>query len=311
MMSFFSTFFLSFFILATANLEMPQDTPPPQDMFNEILMRTGMNLQDVARKRPHRLKNMNDSIAALAAAMRGMASGEDGALIMQKLEMAKREYSENPMALLLQGVIAGTTGDITASNRYLEEFLIYSKRYTEFEKSFIPWDPYHRLRRMVYELLHARGINFEGREKEIHMKIPFEALMQYVKNPAPKDEALNLFFIIFISLGTISIFLAKMRGAEFQSVAAQTLFYTYLAAWIAYGVWFCDLAVGLPGRWNRFDLVPIIMGIPLLWGGMLFGYNLWRRFHAEIEEGYRKCPHCKAVIQELLVECPECRKKIT
>lgn len=311
MTAFFNAFFLSFFVLLTANIEMPQDAPPRQELFNEILMRTGMKLQETAAKRPHKLKGMNDSIEAMAQAMRAMASHGEPAFINARLEAAAQAYPDNPFVFLLQGIMAGTAGDIPASNAYFERFLVGSAGYTEFEKSFIPWDPYHKLRRLVYELLTARGVTFEGREKTIQAHVPFQTLMEYVRSPEPRDEAWNLFFVIFLSLGTIGFFLAHLRGADLTGYWMQTLFYEYLAAWIAYGIWFCDLAVDLPGGWSRFTLMPVILAVPLVWRLVLKTGIEWYTARAPLEEGYQRCPHCRAVIQELLVECPECRCRLS
>ncbi len=302
--------FLALFLLATANIQMGEEPPDFGREFSRIITTSSMRLQEAAEKRPLKLKAMNDALVSLAAAAKGMASKGDEASILSELGNARRLYPEASFSWLLEAVWQNAHGHPQAGDKAFETFLFSSRTYSEFDKPFISWDDFHLVRRIVYELLRSRGMSFEGREKQIQVRIPFEELFRYVQSPSPEDRALNIAFIFVLFGGLFFFFFGYRGGLSFQRPIVKKLVWLYGIFWFAYGVWFLDLAFELPFGWSRFQLVPAILSAATL--GLVFQWlqEVWRNQRQLISDGYRRCPHCSAIILKLNVECPECRRAV-
>jgi|GEM_PF-2432038 len=300
---------MSFLLLGAGNIEIGEKQPDPSEVFSSVLVKTGRRLQEVAKKRPLRVRAMNDSLAETAVAMKGMASGAQEGDIEASLDRAIKAYRENSFPYVLRGIIMDSRGNTAAANRAFEEFLLRSRAYTEFEKTFIGGDDFYKLRRVVYDLLVARGVDFKGRESQIRVRVPFDALLKYMMDPAPGDRVLNLGFIFILTGGTL-FFLWGLRGADFSGYWLSTLLALYLASWCAYGCWIVDLAFGLPWGLNRFQTSAFLMGSVLAVRILAGLYQLWLFWLSPLPEGYRRCRKCRAVLPEVLLECPACGKRI-
>lgn len=303
--------FLFFFswLLATGNIDLPQDTPDYGAQFSSIITKASIRLQEAAEKRSLRLKNWNDSIAVTAAAVRAMAGKKSPEEIYPLLAEARRIHPKNNFAILLQGLIRNSQGDTEGANRLFREFLYESRTFTEFEEGFLKWGEFHLLRRVIYQLLKSRGISFEGDEKKIQVNVPYEAFFQYVMNPSRQDFWMNVLFVVLIVAGGFLLAAAGLRGADFTA-SAGSFAAVYVMIWVAYGLWIFDLAFGLPFGWSRMTVVPVFLGISC---GTVFLSEiiLWFKERSRpVADGYKKCPFCREVILELAIECPYCRKKI-
>ena len=98
--------------------------------------------------------------------------------------------------------------------------------------------------------------------------------------------------------------------ADFVASKAGMLLLLYVVIWIAYGLWIFDLAFGLPWGWSRRYAVPLFFAFSIVCVavGEIYSYVAERR--RPLEEGYRRCPHCHAIIVLLSVQCSECGKKV-
>lgn len=304
------TLLLSLFFLATANIQIGQEDPDYGKRFGRIIKQASINIQEVARRRPFRLKNWNNSMEQTAIAARAMASDQHFDVAWEALENARQFHPDNNFAILLQAVLMNSSQGEQAANAYFEQFLFKSITYTEFEESFIKWAPFHMLRRIVYELLVSRGVSFEGREEEIQVRIPYAEFFEYVMRPSHKDWIMNVSFVILILGGAVALILMSLQGMEFSGSIAGTLLTIYMLVWIAYGLWIFDLAIGLPGPWSRHSVVTVFLGTTI--GGLILfeTYLHWKDRNRPLEDGYRRCPYCRAIIVELSIECSECHRKI-
>jgi len=300
--------FLAFLFLATVQIEMPGEAPDTGVVFSTIITRTSMRLQEVAGKRPHKLKGMNDSISETARAALLMASRGEREEILAHLEKAREHYPSNSFTWLLQAVVENAAGE-QATAEY-ETFLRESRTYTDFERSFLSWDDFHTLRRIVYELLRSRGVSFEGREKQIQVRIPFRALMEYVQHPSPEDKFLNIAFIAILFGGALGLFAGLMMGAEYGVPPLRSILVMYAAVWVAYGFWLGDLAFGLPEGWNRFRIIPWFLGLVFLSLVVQETRRILNLRSRPLEDGYQRCSRCGEVFEKLVIECPRCRKQI-
>ncbi|MCM8775522.1 MAG: hypothetical protein NC930_04130 [Candidatus Omnitrophica bacterium] len=278
--------------------------------FGHIVTRASIRLQDEAAKRPFKLKFMNDSLEKTAQAARLMASGGSFPEILALLDEASTDYRENSFAILLQAVLLNAHGDQAKANRLYEEFLKRSRTFSSFDEVFLKWGEFHFLRRIVYEILVSRGVSFQGREKEIQVRIPYEKLILYALKPGTWDFVMNICFIFIIVFGAVGLVLAALRGADFSDLVFGGLLGIYLGVWISYFTWLYDLAFGLMWGWSRFYAVPVFLGSILILYLAAVIKKIWTERLRPLETGYTRCPHCHGVIVQLLIECPLCRQKI-
>lgn len=299
----------AFFTTAFVRVESAE-TPDYGEQFGKIITRAAIRLQGASPQRPFKLKFMNDSLMHTARATLGMANHWPPEEIAKELSEARRAYPENSFALLLAGILANATGAEQKANRFFEDFLLNSRTFSEFEEQFLKWGEFHTLRRIVYEILKSRGIHFEGREEEIRVRIPYEDLIAYAMRPGTWDRTVNILFIFILVGGGVALVVAHMKGVEFHRLVPGGLVGLYLGVWISYGTWIFDLAFGLPWGWSRFVVIPLFLGCLLLLFAIGVGLEIYEERLRPLEHGYQRCPHCRAVIEGLLIECPECRQGI-
>lgn len=304
------TVFFSLSLLLTANIQMGSEAPDYGEMFGRIITQTGMRLQQVAARRPLKLKSMNDALNDLAAASRLMASRGEQGQILEFLELSRRHQPDNSFSWLLEGIWSNAHGQSAQADAAWERFLVLSRAYSELDKSFISWDDFHLLRKIVYELLRARGVSFQGRESDIQVRIPFSSLAQYIQHPAGGDRLLSMMFVGVLFGGLFVFAGALLAGISFQTPFLRQLMTFYGIFWFAYGLWFLDLVLELPFGWSRFQLVPGILGVSFFYAALQNLLRVIKHRRLSIAEGYEVCPHCKAVIPKLHLECPECRRSL-
>ncbi|MFZ5802417.1 MAG: hypothetical protein ACOY3K_04820 [Candidatus Omnitrophota bacterium] len=297
-------------LVAAADIQIGEAPPDHEKIFSEIITKAAIRLQKLSEKRPLKLAKLNDSLERTAAGARFMAQKGAEGEAWKALEEAKALYDHNSFALLLQAILKNASGDLAAANALFEQYLIQSRRYTPFDESFLKWADFHTLRRAVYHLLVSRGISFKGREREIHVQAPFPEFFAYLMDPKREDFLMNLILVIMIVGGGIFLVLAQIRGVEWSPSFPGALAMVYLFVWVAYGLWISDLAFGLPWGLPRIVVVPVFLlltAVPTM-GLEIFFY--FREKNKPLAEGFRRCPHCKAPVLELSIECPECKKKI-
>jgi hypothetical protein len=278
-----------------------------------IFYRASRRLEKIGEKQIFKVPSMNHSLAKTALAMREIMHGEAVSSLLPILEQAKKDYEKNHFATFLQAILLDRAKDTQKANRSFEEFLIKGQAYTEFEEPFLKWAEFHRLRRSVYELLKQRRVPFKGREKEIkiEMRNPFGEFIQFAANPRRRDASFVLLFAILIVGCGVMLFFSSLLGYEFTGPFSWNLPNLYFILIISYGLWLTDLAVGLPFGWSRYTVVPILLGSGLAFFVISGLVSHWIERTRPLEEGYRRCPHCRAVIHKLLTQCPECRRQIT
>ena len=145
-------FLLFFAFLARAEEWFPPDyTPRFQDQINK----TVAGLQKAASRRSMRLKYLNDSLDRTAEAAERLAKGENSAAF-PLLKSARQSYSENSIALFLEGVALDGRFDSASANQRFKEFLTKGRTYTDFEKAVLSKNDYQNLRKEVENLLAGR-----------------------------------------------------------------------------------------------------------------------------------------------------------
>ncbi len=300
----------SFLILATGLIDIGSREADFDEALFSILQQAGKRLERVAEQRPFKIAGMNDSLAATLRALHAMTTTRDSSTILQWLEKAKKDYQDNYFAVLLEAVVFDVEKDTQKANALFEQFLVKSRTYNDFYARFLDWPEFHRLRRIVYELLQSRGVTFEGREKQIQVVVPFEEFIKYVSHPGTQDFAMSVIFVVLLIGGAVLFVFAGLSGFVFIGPFSSLLPFLYLMVWLGYAVWLIDLAVGLPFQWSRHVAVPILFGTSLVFFLISGAAEWWSKKNQPLEEGYRRCPHCKAVILQLSVKCSDCGREI-
>jgi hypothetical protein len=295
-------------LLTAANVEYDERLRSQGDGLGKLITKAAAQLQHAAKKRPLRLAYMNDSLEKMAQATRVMASGQDGRIALDLLEASRRDYKENHFAILLQAINKSVSGNETEADQLFKEFLLNSTTFTGFEETFLKWGEFHMIRRNVHAYLRAKGVPFEGEEKNIQAHIPFEKLIGYATGSDRPDYVMNIAFITILAGGGILLVLLKMTGVDFSRPFLSSVVTLYVISWIAYGIWVTDLAFGLPFGWSRFDVVPILFIVPTVLLLLSRGITAWIESRQPVEAGYKKCSRCRAIMMDVLKECPRCRK---
>lgn len=310
----FRMFFVFFWVyqaaMATGNIEIRHPTDDYRDYFGQIIQKAGMRLQEAAQKRPLKLKTMNNSIVLTAAAARGMASRQAQGDVWSLLERARKEYPQNSFAGLLQAVLRNAEGDIDAANGLFKEFLLQSTKFTDFEGVFLDWGEFHRLRRIVYELLVARGVSLKEVAGQIQRQPALKEALAYLLNPGARDRFLMIFLLAGILGGIFLMVGCGLMGMDFSGRVGTALLIFYISIWISYGIWIVDIAFTLPLGLSRFHLIPLFLGgeVLALGGWLIAGH--WKDRSRPLEVGYRRCPHCQAIILTLSVVCDRCKRPV-
>lgn len=246
----------------------------------------------------------------MSQAIEVMSFSDSASQTLSFLDQAKKEYPANYFVDLFRGIIYEAQSNERESLDNFEIFLIKSRSYSDFERAFISWREFHFLRRIIYEKLTSAGVSFEGREKDIQVRIPFEAFAEYLKNPEKEDQILNGIFVMILVLGIPLLILCHFMEADFSSFWISTFVVLYFTTWVAYIGWMADLLVGLPFLISRWKFAIFIYVTVFFFHFIKHLTKYFSKRFQPIEEGYRRCPNCSEVVQKILKECPSCRKTI-
>jgi hypothetical protein len=293
----------SFFAMPLALAE----TPRAEQEFYAILKSFNERVAQVSKQRSYKIKEMNDSVVAMAKAMTAMSSSQGASEAQKGLDASENAHAQNYFIHLLYAIMYDAQGQNDKATKSFESFLIRSRSYTEFERPLMEWRQFHVLRRLVYQILLQRGVNFEGREKQIQVHIPFQSFAEYLKHPEKDDEILNWFFVCVIIFGIPILIFSHFAQADFISFWLSSFVRLYFTTWLAYIGWMFDLLFGFPFELSRIKavlllylLVFLIFGVSRIFKAMIFKMR-------PLEDGYRRCKKCSEVILKVVIECPKCR----
>src|SRR3989338_1712698 len=219
----------------------PADYSP---RFQEQIKKTLDGINQTAQRRILKFKGMNDSLEKTSRAARMFRNHESAVPVSSLLQSARKDYPENFFILFLEALILDTRADKTAANRFFTKFLLEGRTYTDFEKAFITRGDFQKLRREIENLLTGRGISLRGHENQIEDRVPMQGLENYRRHPARNDQVLNMIFLAVLLGGGVGLILAAFGGAEFWRPVLRGILGMYLSFWVAYGIWFLDLAFG-------------------------------------------------------------------
>lgn len=123
------------------------------------------------------------------------------------------------------------------------------------------------------------------------------------------DQILGWVFIGTILAGGVLIILATLTDIVFAAPGYRSFLSMYVAVWAGYAIWYLDVRFGLPFGVTRFQILPVFLGgIAAL---LLFRETMdfLKEYLKPLEKGMIRCPRCREIYSELMIECPECRTK--
>jgi hypothetical protein len=281
------------------------------DRFSELIQKGAGKLEASSRNRSFPVKGLNDSLLATSRAAQAMARGErDFKAIRSQLTEARRLYPDNVFAILLEAILVNARRGESEATPLFEEFLLRSRKYTRVDQASFELEEFHELRKIVYGLLAGRGVSFRGREGRIRPYLPPSSLLQYLFRPGSFDRTTSILFLVILVTGGAGLAWYGLRTGEFFRPLPSFLSGLYLAVWVAYSVWLFDIAVGLPGGFSRFKVIPPFLGfITIILGAQSLIKFLKQRF-SPLEKGARVCRHCGAVVPGIMLECTDCRRAL-
>lgn len=285
----------------------PSDYTP---RFQTQIKKTLEGINQAAKRRVLKFKGMNNSLEKTSRAVGMFWNWQSAGPVSNLLESAQKDYPENFFILFLQALILDAREDPANANRFFAKFLVEGRTYTDFEKAFMTQEDFQALRREIENLLTGRGISLRGHENQIADRVPMQGLENYKRKPAWNDQVLNIIFLAVLVGGGVCLILAAFAGAEFWRPVLRSILGMYLSFWAAYGIWLLDLAFGLPYGVSRFKVIPVFLGATALF---LFCHELWTFVQEKsrpLETGFKRCPHCKAVIVALASECFYCKRQL-
>lgn len=309
-----------------------------QDQGLETLIQeVSAKLGKTMTRRPFRFKGMNDSLQLTADALRLLSApktqkaipmsvwpangpltpvrppsglNESQKQALHLLDKARAAYSQNSFVLAVKADMLKEAGDTAQANGLWEEYLSHSQDYSGFDRELLSRDQFKSLRSYAKIFLRSQGLDFNEVEHQRLLRMPwYERLWHFAIHPEQEDQILNRIFIACILAGAVLFVVCSAAGVEVYRSVGISLAVLYAAVWLSYGCWIYDRAYGLPCGLNRIKMAVIIFGSA---GAMsLFEiWTAWRYANPRLDEGFRRCPHCKGVIVQLSVECSHCRKKV-
>lgn len=299
--------YLASLLLISGAEAYPPDYGRP---FEMQIQKALVGLNQSGGGRVLKLKGMNDSLEKSGRVAGMFLNWQVADPVFLLLESAERDYPENFFTLFLRALIFDLRGDSRNANRFFEEFLLKSHTYTDFEKAFIRQNDFKDLRREVESLLIGRGISLRGQENRIRDRVPMQGLESYRRHPSSWDQSLNIAFLVVIFGGGVGLLLMAFGGAEFWRPGLRSILGIYFAVWIAYGIWLLDLAIGLPYAVSRLKVIPVFLGTTAVILVVRELIEFLQEKARPLEEGMKRCPHCKAVIVRLATECFYCKGKV-
>ncbi len=285
----------------------PSDYTP---RFQTQIKKTLEGINQAAKRRLLKFKGMNDSLEKTSRAAGMFWNWQSAGPVSSLLDAAQKDYPENHFTLFVEALILDAREDTANANRFFAKFLVEGRTYTDFEKAFLTHEDFQALRREIENLLTGRGISLRGHEDQIADRVPMQGLENYKRKPSRNDQVLNIIFLAVLLGGGVCLILTAFAGAEFWRPVLRSVLGLYLSFWVAYGIWLLDLAFGLPYGVSRFKVIPVFLGATALF---LLLRELWafvREKSRPLETGFKRCPHCNAVILALSVECVYCKRRL-
>lgn len=305
-LSFFKVFLLGLFAF-NANISTSADHVYDAASFDRDVKQVQGQLISAARRKPFRLKKLNDSLRLVSEASFVLLRENDLERSEELLKEALKTYSGNSYADLFMARLYDSLERYEEANKSYESFLKKSRSFTDYERAFVRSSQHHQIRRYTYFLLSERGVNFSGREHMIQTKIPF---VQKMMESGGIDQFFMIFFLAGILGGGIFLLCTKLFGMEIAPHRMQSLIIFYLGIWAGYIFWMAKLALGVPHFIERKFGVLVIVGSFFILSLYPIISKWARRNFQKPAEGFKKCPKCKEVVPNTLLECLNCRHKL-
>jgi len=287
-------------------VESPEASEPIQKVFRNELSLVARNSAAFGEKRFSKYKKINDSYQLTSEAIQILAENGDVVRAIPLLREASRKYDGNRMAYLLLGSALERTGDRVAAAHAYADFYIYSLTMVPFERELIGPSSLEIFRGYVEKRFSEWGMTLPRARVGFELQRMRSLVML---ESSPTGQRINLVLPILVLVGLAVLILTRMTHMEFPETAAYFLVSFYVLLVLGYLLWTAHLFLGLP------FLRSIEAEYALLFGGggalicLLYAANCFFDFRPESKgEDSKACPHCRAIILRVSVECPFCKR---
>jgi hypothetical protein len=277
-----------------------------QQNFRNELSLVARKSAALGKTRFSRIKKINDSYQLTAQAIQVLAQRGDVANAIPLLGEASKKYDGNRMAYLLLGAAYEMKGDRTAATGAYGNFYRYSLTLVPFERDLIGPSSLGIFRGYVEK----RFLEWGRKLPEPLVGFELRKMRSLVMLESSKvGQRINLILPIMVVVGLALILLARMLPFEFPAAVSFFGVSFYLLVVLGYLLWAAHFFMGLP------FLVSIEAEYILFFGAgtalicLLYAANLFFDPGHEPKTGDSKsCPHCRATILRVSVECPVCKR---
>ena len=252
------------------------------------------------------IKSINDSYNLTAEAIMLLAERGDVKNAIPLLREATKRFNGNRLAYLLLGSAFERSGQREEAARYYANFYRYSLTLAPVENRLIGPSSLQIFRRYVEMRFTEWGRTLP--EPKIPLGI-HEVRSLLMLEESQAGQLINLILPLLVVAGFVILLLARMAQIELPAAVAYFLVSFYLLVVLAYLLWVAHFFLGLPFFISLETEFVLLFGggivvIPALYAG---GRLLASRMETKIE-GTKRCPHCKATILNVAIECPKCKR---
>ncbi|MFA6600800.1 MAG: hypothetical protein WC352_02510 [Candidatus Omnitrophota bacterium] len=280
--------------------------PRAVEAFHKELGLAARRAAGLKTDRLTKVKAINDSYRLTAQAVRVLDGSGDPREAIALLREAVRKLDSNRLAYLLLGAIFEKADQPEEAARVYADFYRYSLALSPVENQLIGPQALEVFREYVEIRFRQWGRSLP--EPKVPLGVRRARSLTLLENSGIARK-LNLILPILAVGGLVLLMLLRVSGLEVPALLGYFLGRLYLLAVLSYALWAAHFYLGLPfwgsmeaefGRVGGFGFAAVTV---------LTAMRYWRDERAKITEGLAACPHCRAVVSKLCVECPECKRR--
>jgi len=287
-------------------IRSPRVSDADQKTFRNELSLVARRSAELGKKRPSKIKDINDSYQLTAKAIQALSERGDVVSAISLLREASEKYDGNRMAYLLLGAVFERIGERNAAAHAYAEFYRISLTMVPFEKELIGpsslriFCGYIEKRFSEWDLtLPAPRVGFALQRARSAVMLERSQVGQWI----------NLILPVLVLVGLVLMLLARLGHIVLPATAAYFSISFYLLLVFGYLLWAAHFFLGLPFFISLEIEYALFFGGGAVWIGLLYGINHFFDSRREPKtEDSKICPHCHAVILRVALECPICKR---
>lgn len=291
---------------AEVRVKSPGASDPGQRAFRNELSLVARRSAELGKKRFSKIKNINDSYQLTAAAIRVLSERGEAAAAIPLLREASEKYDGNRMAFLLLGAVFEKMGNRSDAARAYADFYRISLTMVPFEKELIGPSSLRTFCGYVEKRFSEWGLTLP------EPRVGFE--LQRVRSVVMLERSragqwINLILPVMVLVGLVLMLLARLGHVALPAGVAYFSVSFYLLLVLGYLLWVAHFFLGLPFLISLETEYALFFGAGAVSICSLYAANRFfdRRREPRTEDS-KICPHCRAIILRMALECPLCKR---